>query len=188
MPLVVLGVGVGFGAAAAGTLGAFLVSAFVDAGMGEGAAGGVAAAGSLFGLIVRLTAGARADRRRGGHLRVVASMMAAGAVAYGLLSTGTVSLMVLATPLAFGAGWGWPGLFNLAVVLANPASPGAATGITQTGTYIGALAGPLAFGAVADGASFRVAWLGSAACALLAAAAIVWGRRLVIAGRAPAIT
>ena len=71
--------------------------------------------------------------------------------------------MLAGVPLAFGAGWAWPGLFNLAVVLANPASPGAATGITQTGTYMGAVLGPLLFGFLAEHLSFGWSWVVAAA-------------------------
>lgn len=178
-PLVVLGVGIGFGAAAAGTLGAFLVNAAVDAGIAEGRAGLLVSFGSAIGISVRLLAGSRADRRAGGHLRVVSLMLVAGSLAYGLYATQHPLVLVLATPLAFGAGWGWPGLFNLAVVRAHPAAPGAASGVTQTGTYAGAVLGPVAFGSVVEAASYRAAWLLAAVFALIGAAVIAWGRALV---------
>lgn len=183
-PLVVLAIGIGFGAAAAGTLGAFLVNAAVEAGIGAGNAGLLVSAGSAIGITVRLLAGRRADRRTGGHLRAVTLMLLVGAVAYLLYATQVAWVLVVATPLAFGAGWGWPGLFNLAVVRAHPSSPGAASGITQTGTYVGAVAGPVVFGAVAEGASYRAAWLVAAAFAVLGAGTIAAGRRLVRRGRA----
>jgi MFS family permease len=80
--------------------------------------------------------------------------------------------------------WAWPGLFNLAIVRNNPVAPGAATGITQTGTYVGAVAGPVLFGVAADQLGFGWAWLGSAAVTLVAAATIVRGRRLLLARQA----
>ena len=43
------------------------------------------------------------------------------------------------------------------MVRRNPAAPAAATGITMTGIYVGAAAGPALFGLVA-GTSFTVAW------------------------------
>lgn len=177
--MAVLSLGIALGAAAAGTLGAFLVSAGVEAGLAPGTAGLTLTLGSVVGLAVRLLAGARADRRGGGHLRVVAVMLALGSVAYALLATGHPGVIVAAVPLAFGAGWAWPGLFNLAVVLANPGSPAAATGLTQTGTYLGAVAGPLAFGFVAEHASFALAWLVAAAAAAAASAAIWTGRAML---------
>jgi MFS family permease len=172
--MAVLAIGIALGAAAAGTLGAFLVSAGVDAGFSDGVA-------------VRLLAGVRADRRDGGHLRVVALMLAGGAVAYALLATGDRTVFLLATPLAFGAGWAWPGLFNLAIVRANPSSPAAATGVTQTGTYIGAVAGPLLFGLLADRGSYGIAWLAASVVALAASVAITAGRALLRRDRLAAV-
>ena len=178
-PLVVLAFGIGFGAAAAGTLGAFLVNAAVDAGIDEGPAGLLVSGGSAVGIAMRLLAGRRADRRDGGHLRVVSLMLIAGSFAYVAYATEEPWPLVLATPLAFGAGWGWPGLFNLAIVRAHPTAAAAASGITQTGTYFGAVAGPVVFGAVVERSSYRAAWLMAAACALLGAATIAVGRSLI---------
>jgi predicted MFS family arabinose efflux permease len=128
---------------------------------------------------VRLFAGSRADRRTGGHLRVVSLMLVAGSVAYVLFASQVSWLLVAATPLAFGAGWGWPGLFNLAIVRAHPAAPGTASGITQTGTYLGAVAGPVVFGAVVEAASYRAGWLLAAAFALAGAGTIAIGRSMM---------
>ena len=102
-PLIVLGAGIGFGAAAAGTLGAFLVNASVAAGMAEGSAGLLVSGGSAVGIAVRLFAGSRADRRTGGHLRVVSFMLIGGALSFGFYATERPLLLVLATPIAFGA-------------------------------------------------------------------------------------
>ena len=179
LPLVVLAAAGALGAAAAGALAAFLVSGGVEAGIAEGAAGLLLTLGSGCGIAVRLTAGLRADRRPGGHLRVVALMLLGGGVAFLAFATGLAGAYVLATPLAFGAGWAWPGLFNLAVVRDNPDTPGAATGVTQTGIYIGALAGPLAFGAIVDRAAYGPAWVATAVCSLLAAGAMVAGQHLL---------
>jgi MFS family permease len=182
-----LAVGIGFGAAAGGTLGSFLVSAAVDGGLSEGAAGWLLTAGSVAGITVRLLAGVQADRRDGGHLRVVATMLLLGAGAFGILAIGDEWTYLLAGPAGFMTAWAWPGLFNLAVVRANPARPAAATGITQTGTYIGAVSGPLLFGFIAEHASFRVAWLVAAAFALVGSAAMLAGRRALRAWRASAV-
>lgn len=182
--LAVLSVGIGFGAASGGTLGSFLVSGAVDAGISEGGAGLLLTLGSLVGITVRLGAGVQADRRDGRHLVVVTRMLLGGAVAYALLATESVAGYLVAGPLGFATGWAFPGLFNLAIVRANPARPAAATGITQTGTYFGAVAGPLLFGAIAESTSYRVAWSVAAAFALVGAAAIVTGRRRLIAWKA----
>ncbi|HEX7167058.1 MAG TPA: MFS transporter [Acidimicrobiales bacterium] len=182
-PLVVLGVGIGFGAAAAGTLGAFLVDAAVASGIDEGASGLLVSAGAAFGIAMRLTAGFLADRRGHGHLLRVSSMLLLGAIAYLAYATEEPLAIVVATPLAFGAGWGWPGLFNLAIVRANPDAPGAASGVTQTGTYFGAMAGPVLFGAIAETSGYRAAWSIAAVLSVAGAATIAVGRVLLVRDR-----
>lgn len=174
--MALLTVGIGFGAAAGGTLGSFLVSGAVDAGISEGSAGLVLTAGSLAGITVRLAAGAQADRRDGDHLRVVALMLALGAGTFALMASGEPWAYALAGPAGFCTAWAWPGLFNLAVVQANPSHPAAATGITQTGTYIGAVSGPLLFGVLADHSSYPLAWLVAAAFAIVAAVVMAAGQ------------
>lgn len=180
-PLVVLAVGVGLGAAAAGTLGAFLVSAAVAAGIAEGAAGLLSAGCSALGLATRVLAGRRADRSGGRHLAVVTAMMALGALGYAFLATGAAALVVFGGVVGFTLAWGWPGLFNLAIVRNNPGAPGAATGITQTGTYLGAVLGPLLFGILVDVGSYRLAWLAAGVCSVAAASTVALGRRLLLA-------
>lgn len=178
-PLLVLAGGIGLGAAAAGTVGSFMVSAVVDAGIGEGAAGLLFAVGSALGLTTRLVLGVRADRHPGGQLRQVAVMMAGGSVAYLLFATGEPAVMVAATPIAFVVGWGWPGLFNLSIVRHHPRTAGAATGITQTGTYLGAVIGPVAFGAAVEAWGYGPSWTLVAATTVTAGATTYLGRRLL---------
>ena len=183
-PLLLLAAAVAFATLANGSLATFVVSAGVDAGLGESAAGLVLTGGSVAGISMRLLAGARADRRGGRHLPVVSLLLLGGTVGYLLLAPGTVPTHLLGAGVAFGSGWAWPGLFNLAIVRLNPAAPAAATGITQTGVYIGALAGPIAFGLVVDSAGYGLAWLLAAVASALASAGIIVGRRSVIAWRA----
>ena len=185
--MAMLAVGIGFGAAAGGTLGSFLVSAAVDGGLSEGAGGWLLTAGSVAGIATRLFAGVRADRRDGGHLRVVAFMLASGAGVFVVLSVHSPWAYAAAGPLGFCTAWAWPGLFNLAVVRANPRRPAAATGITQTGTYIGAVSGPLLFGVIASRGSFTTAWLTASVFAMIGAVAMVSARRRLRAWRANAV-
>lgn len=176
--LIVLGIGVGCGAATAAALSSFLVAGAVDAGMGEGVAGLLLMGGSVIGIVVRLSLGVRADRVGRDQLPLVGGLMATGAVAVAAFAVVSVPAYVLATPVAFGAGWAWPGLFNLSVVRRFPDSPGAATGATQTGTYLGAGIGPLAFGVLVDATGFATAWLvGAAVLAAGSVAMAVGGRR-----------
>jgi MFS family permease len=162
------------------------VESSVAAGLREASAGLLLAFGSAVGIIVRVTLGYLADGMEGGRLRLVAAMLGVGIVGFGLLATGASGLLVLGTALAFGAGWGWPGLFNFAVVRTNPGAPAAATGITQTGASGGAALGPLLFGVVVEASSYSVAWLFSGAMALAALVAILLGRQMVLRDRAAA--
>jgi MFS family permease len=181
--LVLLGLGAALGAAAAGTVGSFLVSASVDAGIGEGSAGALAFVCSGVGITTRVMAGARADRRGSGHLAAVGTMLAIGSLTYLALASSVPGLMVVGGLTAYCFAWGWPGLFNLAVVRSNPGAPGAATGITQTGTYIGAVLGPLLFGFAVDAWGYGWSYLGSAVTSALAGVAVFNARRALRADR-----
>ena len=69
----------------------------------------------------------------------------------------------------------------ISIAQANPSGPAAASGVTQTGTYIGAAAGPFLFGTLAEHVSYHVAFASAAISALLGALCITVGRRRVIA-------
>jgi MFS family permease len=183
-PLLLPTLGIGLGSAAGVSLAAFLVEAGVSAGMREGAAGLLLALGSAVGLAVRVGAGWHSDRRASGRLKVVVAMLVAGACGFGLLAFGDPGWpFVAGAVLAFGLGWGWPGVFNFAIVDIHRQAPAAATGITQTGTYAGSAAGPLAFGLVVEHGSYTAAWLGSAGLVLAAAAAMHAGRPALVRER-----
>lgn len=182
-PLALLAVGIGLGSAAATPLGAFLVESSVASGVRVGTAGLLLALGSAVGIAVRVLFGRLADGMSGGRLRLVAGMLGAGVFGFVLLATGMEALVLPGVLLAFGAGWGWPGLFNFAVVKTNPGAPAAATGVTQTGASGGAAVGPLVFGVVVEAAGYGAAWLLSGALALAAVVAILVGRNMVLRGR-----
>jgi predicted MFS family arabinose efflux permease len=178
-PLIVLGVGIGLGAAGAGGVTTFLVAGAVDAGFAESTAGWLLMAGSAVGIASRVTMGFRADRLGGDQLPTVIAMMAIGAVAIMAYALGTPLVFVVATPVAFGVGWAWPGLFNLSVVRAYPGAPAAATGVSQTGTYLGAGLGPVAVGAAITWGSFGAGWTVAAGVMASGAAAMVVARRIL---------
>lgn len=183
LPIVLLALGIGLGSAAATPLGAFIVESSVAAGFEVGRAGLLLALASAVGIMVRILLGYLADGMRGGLLRLVAAMLAIGGISFVLLATRVDSLLVVGTMMAFGAGWGWPGIFNFAIVKTNPGAPAAATGITQTGASGGAALGPLTFGLVLEASSYTTAWLTSGTIALLAAITILTARHLHLRGR-----
>lgn len=174
-----LAVAAAFSTAAAITLGGFFVESAIDAGIAVGVAGVAFAVGSLISVLVRLGVGVLADRRPGNLLGVVAAMIALGALTSVWFTWRTPAVQLIGVPLAFGAGWAWPGLFNLSVVRASPGFPGRATGITQTGTYVGGAVGPVLFGVVAESADYAAAWWLAAALGLSAAAAVLVGRSIL---------
>jgi len=171
--LVLTAIGAALATAGPSALGAYLVASAVDVGIAEGTAGLLAAISSGLSLAVRVMLGARADRRRDYGLGTVVVLLALGSVGFALMATEVVPSFVAGTLLAFTLGWGWPGLFNLAVVDSNRETPGSASGISQTGIYVGAGAGPAAFGALYASAGHSAAWLLVAGSTLLAAV-VIW--------------
>jgi MFS family permease len=187
--LLLLAVGMGFATAAVSVLTVFYVLSAVDGGVPVGVAGLWLAAGSLASILGRLLAGWTADRHDTGSLRVIAYLMLVGAIGFVLLSqSDSRSLLLTGTALAFVAGWGWPGLFQLVVTRSNEAAPAAATGVTQTGAFVGSAVGPLLFGWLADVASYGVAWCTAAAALVISAFTMLRGHRALQAtgpGRSP---
>jgi predicted MFS family arabinose efflux permease len=171
--LVLTAIGAALATAGPSALGAYLVASAVDVGIAEGTAGLLAAISSGLSLAVRVMLGARADRRRDYGLSTVVVLLAAGSLGFALMATDLVPTFVAGTLLAFTLGWGWPGLFNLAVVDSNRETPGSASGISQTGIYVGAGGGPAAFGALYAAAGHSAAWLVVAGITLVGAA-VIW--------------
>ncbi len=181
--LIILAVGLGIGSAAVNALGSFFVSSAVHIGVSDSSAGLAAAAGSVTSILTRLVIGARADRRQGGHLRLVAALSAVGSVGAVLLALQVSWLIVIAAVIGYGAGWGWAGLFNFAVVRTHPGAPGHASGIIQTGGSSGACLGPLTFSVIVDHSGYPAAWLTAAVLMLAASVVILLGRRTLLAAR-----
>ena len=178
--LVFLGAAGALAAMSGNALGAFHTASSVEAGIDEGLAGLLLALGSATALVVRVGAGWLADRQGWDGFRQTTLLLVGGAGGFALLAAETPLPLVLGTLLAFGAGWGWPGLFNFAVVSRNRHAVAAATGITQGGIYVGAALGPATFGLLASRLSFAFAWT------LTAGLALVAGTLVAVARPAPA--
>jgi MFS family permease len=175
--LVLLAVAGGLGSGAGGAVGSFLVTSSVEIGLAERTAGFLLAGTSVLIIATRLLAGYVADRRGHAFFGMVALMLASGAAGFALLAADTVPVFILGAVIASAFGWGWPGLFQFAIVASDRSIAALATGITQTGVYTGGVAGPLVFGAVAEHLSYSAAWLVAAASALAAATMVVIGSR-----------
>ena len=185
MPLVVLAVGLMFSMMAASTLSTFTVDAAVASGISAGVAGLVLTAGSATAVTVRLIAGALADRRGGGHLRVVAWLVGLGSFGYALMALQGPLALVLGVFIAFGLGWGFNGLFWFAVVRLNRATPGRATGFVMPGGMVGGVFGPILFGWIVELAGYQTAWMAASTWALVGCGVMILGRRLVAADVTP---
>ena len=187
-PLVVLAVGFGLSMLSITALTTFLVTSAVASGLGKGAAGLLVGIAGGVAVLVRISVGARADRAGGRHLRLVGGMLCCGAAGYLLLAAGSATRLALLTALgavvAYGAGWGWNGVFNMAVSVNHPAAPAKASGITLTGNRVAGIVGPFLFALVVTHTSYAVAWAAAAGAALAAATTMVAGDRMLAASQA----
>ena len=150
----------------------FLVTYSVDSGMSEGVAGLLLAGVSLAATTSRIVLGVFADRAGQEPLRPLAIMLAASVPGYLLLSAGEPGVIVAAALVAGTLGWAWPGGLTLAVVQRSPGAPAWAVGVMMTGLFVGAVAGPLLTGLLAEHDLFTLAWIACAGLALLAAGTI----------------
>ena len=158
-------------------LSSFFVLSSVEIGVDEAVAGILLMAGSVVGIASRLAMGASADRASLSPFHMLTAMFGVAALAFVGLSTGSKAMLYAAMPFAFATSFAWPGLFHLAMLRSNPSAPGAATGITMTGNFTGAVCGPLLFGLLVEATSYGWAW-GFAAITSGAAAAV-----MAVAGR-----
>ena len=151
------------GGGAANILVGYLVSGAVDAGVAPGPAGLLLTLGAALGVTSRLVHGWLADRMTIEPLARVITMFLLGSAGAAGLALHTGWSYLAAAPIVFAAGWAWPGLFNLVVVNANRSAPAAATGVTQTGVYLGSLISPIVAGVLIERSGYRAAWLLTAA-------------------------
>lgn len=186
-PIVMLAIGMGLGTGAANSFGAFVVSFAVHAGWKPGLAGLLIVFGSVVGVVTRVGHGLWADKRRGKHFLVAAWSVAIGAGGYLMFAIGYGWLIIPATVISYGAGWGWNGLFIFGVVRNFTKHAGYATGTVQAGAYIGSVLGPLAFGFAVEQAGYRLAWGLAALSGFLAAFAVGIARRLVLSDQPGAV-
>ncbi|MQA80100.1 MAG: MFS transporter [Streptosporangiales bacterium] len=156
------------GTVAANSLGAFYVESTVASGRSLATAGLLLSCASVAGIVTRLVGGWLAGRRSTRSLRAAGLMMATGTLGLVLLAFGSgTAALVVATLVAFVAGWGWPGLLQLGIVQAHMRTPAAASGVVHSGALTGGLVGPVVFGLVAAEHGFTPAWLMVAAVGLL---------------------
>jgi MFS family permease len=177
--LYVLAAAGGCAAAGGNILGAFYVESIVNRGFPVSTAGLLLVLGSLCGITGRLLWGWLADRWISDPLTFMVVLLLVGIAGFLAIALTTATAALLAgTLLAFGAGWAWKGLYNLAVVRGNPAFVSVALGISQMGVFAGSVAGPFGFGVLLQHASYEVAWTVTAVVMAAAAALTVAARWL----------
>lgn len=162
--------------AAASGVGIFLTTSAVAMGLSEGNAGFLLAVGSVAGITARIGTGVMADRIGGPQFKLIAAMLAIGALTMALGGSGNTILLIIGTLGAFTGGWAWTGLFFLSLVRTNPDRPGTVAGIGIAGLGVGNASGPYLFGLVAESFSYGAAWLASAIAAGVAAILMAMAR------------
>ena len=178
----VLAVGGFLGSASATTLAIFGSAGAVDAGLSAGSAATCQVLGSLCCIAVRTLAswygGVGSGRAIIGR---VAALIAVGAGGFAVLAFRQTSLFPVGLAVAFACGWGWTGLFNLTVARARPGQVARATGLTQSGLFLGSVTGPALFGILTHNVGYAAGWwlcvtiaAGAATCAALSA--LLWSR------------
>ena len=156
--LVIAGVAAMFLSFGAGALNAWVVESGVDAGLGKGTAGLMLSIGAALGIAIRVGWGMRLDRMSW-HPFVIAGVMVFGGAIGAIGLTGRSSTIhIIATVVAFSGGWIWPVFLNFGVVRANEGNAASATGVTQTGVYLGVFIAPLTAGAIIERSGYPMMW------------------------------
>jgi predicted MFS family arabinose efflux permease len=177
--LVALGVVAGLGALAAAALRTYMVSAAIDEGFSEPAAGWLQFAGSAATITARVAIGVWFDRRRAHGFDGLLWLIGIGAVVIALIPLASGPAFASLVLVAYVTGWAWPGLMTYTVVDANRQLAASSSAITQAGTFVGAGAGPLLLGVVIERWSFDAAWLVVAVSLGLGAVLVRWVRNSV---------
>jgi MFS family permease len=167
-------------------LGTYLVSAALELGFSEPEAGWLQFTGSAISIGARIGIGVLTDRFGWSGFGGIVTLTGIGAVVFAFLPAATSVWFVIGVLVAYGTGWGWPGLMTFTVVNANRGSVASSSAITQAGVFVGAGAGPLLLGFVIDRGSYDAAWL-TVALGLAGATAIIFVVRARLAAMTAAV-
>ncbi len=175
--VLLLAAAAGLAMSAVTAMGAFFVASANSAGLSPERAGLLLVVGSVAGILGRLVFAWRLANTMRPFL-AVAVLTGLGGSGTAMIAAGVSGpLLILATVIAFGTGWGWNGLFVHAVVRANPEGPAAAMGIVVSATATGGVAGPLLFGLVVTTSGYGLAWTITSALFLAAGGLMLIGAR-----------
>ncbi len=173
LDLVMLAAASALSAAAAISLGTFLIAAAVEeASFTQAAAGVLLFVGSLASISARIAVGAITDRIGGRGFTGVAILLSSGALVFLLLRPATGLAFGVLVVVAFATAWGWTGLMTFTVVNANTSTVAASSAIMQAGIFLGAGLGPILLGWTIDQYSFSTSWVGVTVLLLMAASIV----------------
>ena len=156
--LVIAGVAAMFLSFGAGALNAWVVESGVDAGLGKGTAGLMLSIGAALGIAIRVGWGMRLDRMSWHPFVIAGVMVFGGAIGAIGLAGRSATIHIIATVVAFSGGWIWPVFLNFGVVRVNEGNAASATGVTQTGVYLGVFIAPLTAGAIIERSGYPMMW------------------------------
>lgn len=178
LPLIMVAIGGGLGAAAVNAFSIFFVPAAVSIGWEEISAGRMLFFSSLIAIFLRVAIGRAADRLHSDGILGIVACTAVGAVTFFTMGFSQQSAF-FATVLivGFAIGWSWQGLFQFTVALKNGTQTAVATSIAQAGVWVGGVLGPLSFGAIADRYGFTVSFFIGAALQLAAIGFFLYAKR-----------
>lgn len=159
----------GGAAGSASVLSTFLVPSAVQNGLSLATAGSMLVAGSVVSIAARLGVGMVIDRRGRADLAIVAALLFVGSAGYLALAQSSFVPFALGALVTFGAGWGWNGAFNHAIVHMNPRDPGKASGLAMVGMAAGGVLWPIAFGVIVTRGGFAAAWIATGGLVLASA-------------------
>jgi len=165
---------------------AFLVEATVARGIEPATAGLLLSLAGALGAASRVLVGWFSDRfSRTSQGMLIETAIYAGVGVTGMFvlgrSAASVPMIAAGLFLAVGFGFAWSGQFNLVVTRVWRQSPAAATGVAQTGLWIGGMLGPLLFGYIATTVSFDVAFYVGGGFMTLTPGCLLLARRMLIA-------
>lgn len=178
LPLIMVAVGGGFGAAAVNAFSIFFVPAAVSIGWGEISAGRMLFVSSLLAVGLRILIGGAADRLQSDGIMGIVACTGVGAFTFFTMGFSQQSAF-FATVLivGFAIGWSWQGLFQFTVAIKNEQQTAVATSIAQSGVWIGGVLGPLSFGAIADRYGFTLSFFIGAGLQVVAIGFFLYAKR-----------
>lgn len=159
-----------FGAAHANTMVVFAVTGATARHVSPQVAGALLTVSSIAAAVSRVGVGHLADRGAGGSFVTVAGLLGTGACGLLAMASTNPRIFVAGCLLAFFGSFGWPGLVHFIVARTSGTEVARATMVTQGGSYLGSMVGPLALGVAFARLGPSTPWLLMATMALLAMA------------------